>query len=54
MQKWLNVTFEERVVAHLKAEGFDKNLINGRLAQLVAHHIDIVGVAGSSPVSPTI
>ena len=28
--------------------------INGRLAQLVAHHIDIVGVAGSSPVSPTI
>ena len=31
-----------------------KNLIFGRLAQLVAHHIDMVEVAGSSPVSPTI
>ena len=26
----------------------------GRLAQLVEHHIDIVGVTGSSPVPPTI
>ena len=31
-----------------------KNQFCGRLAQLVAHHIDIVGVAGSSPVPPTI
>lgn len=44
----------ERVVAHFKVKDFDETLENGRLAQLVAHHIDIVGVAGSSPVSPTI
>lgn len=32
----------------------DSYIINGRLAQMVAHHIDIVGVVGSSPASPTI
>lgn len=30
-----------------------KTRYNGRLAQLVAHHIDIVEATGSSPVPPT-
>ncbi len=33
--------------------GYDYSSLLGRVAQLVEHHRDMVGVAGSSPVSPT-
>jgi hypothetical protein len=32
---------------------YSRQAKNARLAQLVEHHIDIVGVTGSSPVSRT-
>ena len=38
----------------MRFNGFIDKWCFGRLAQLVAHHIDIVEVAGSNPVPPTI